>query len=79
MAKLTAKKRKALPKSSFALPGRHYPINDAAHARNALARVAQHGTPEEVAKVRAAVRKRYKKIAVAGKRPTEKMSAKSGY
>ena len=36
-----------------------YPINDPNHARNALARVAQHGSPAEQAKVRAAVHRRY--------------------
>jgi hypothetical protein len=56
---LTTKARKALPASSFALAGRRYPIEDEAHARNALARVSQYGSPEEKAKVRAAVRRRY--------------------
>ena len=60
MAKLTSKKRKALKSSSFAEPGaRKYPINDASHARNALARVSQHGTPEEKVKVRAAVKRKF--------------------
>lgn len=60
MAELSGKKRKALPKKSFAIPGeRKYPINDPAHAQNALARVAQHGTPAEQKKVKAAVRKKY--------------------
>lgn len=63
MAKLTGKKRKALPKKSFAVPAkRAYPINDANHARNALARVSQHGTPAEKAKVRAAVKRKYPNI-----------------
>jgi hypothetical protein len=48
MAKLNAKARQALPKSDFARPGKgtgkkgagggSYPIPDASHARNALAR-----------------------------------------
>ena len=61
MAKtLTAKARKKLGKKSFALPGkRKYPIPDKAHARNALARVAQNGSPAEKKKVRAAVVKRF--------------------
>jgi hypothetical protein len=59
MAKLTSKGRNALAKSSFALPGRRYPIEDANHARNALARVAQHGTPSEKSRVRAAVKRKY--------------------
>jgi hypothetical protein len=42
MAKLTAKKRKRLPKSSFGLPGsRKYPMPDKSHAANAKARAAQ--------------------------------------
>jgi hypothetical protein len=60
MAKLTSKKRKSLPTSSFAVPGRRaYPIEDASHARNALARVSQHGTPAEKTRVRGAVKRRY--------------------
>ena len=44
------KERKKLSTKSFAFPGkRKYPIPDKAHARNALARVAQNGTPAEVA------------------------------
>jgi hypothetical protein len=42
MAKLKAKQRNKLKKSSFGLPGaRKYPINDKAHARNAKARASQ--------------------------------------
>lgn len=60
MAKLTAAKRNKLPTSSFAIKSdRSYPINDPSHARNALARVSQFGSPEEKAKVRAAVANRY--------------------
>lgn len=59
MAKLTAKKRNALPKTSFALPGRRYPVEDKAHARNALARVAQHGSPAEKARVKAKVHEKF--------------------
>jgi hypothetical protein len=60
---LSSKERKKLSKGSFALPGkRKYPIPDKAHARNALARVAQHGTPAEQKKVKAAVKKRYPSI-----------------
>jgi hypothetical protein len=60
MATLKAKKRKSMPKTAFALKGaKKYPIHDKSHARNALARVAQHGTPAEQKRVRAAVTKRY--------------------
>jgi hypothetical protein len=59
MAKLTTRGRKRLKKTSFALPGRRYPIHDRAHARNALARVAQSGSASEKKRVRAAVHRRY--------------------
>lgn len=36
-----------------------YPIEDANHARMALAMVSMHGTPEMKAKVRAAVRRKF--------------------
>lgn len=41
MAKLTTKKRNALPKSDFAGANRSYPVNDKAHARNAKARASE--------------------------------------
>lgn len=57
---LKAKQRNALPASDFAEPGqRKYPINDTSHARNALARAAQHASPAEAAKIRAKVHKKY--------------------
>jgi hypothetical protein len=69
MAKLTAKRRRSMPRSDFALPGAgsgpkgagpgSYPINDPSHARAALSRVAQHGTMSEKARVRAAVLAKY--------------------
>jgi len=62
MAKLTSAKRGKLKSSSFALPGRKYPIEDANHARNALARVSQYGTPSQKAEVRSKVHARYPSI-----------------
>jgi hypothetical protein len=59
MAPLTTKTRNALPTKSFAGPDRSYPIQDASHARNALARVSQHGTPALKAQVRAKVARKY--------------------
>jgi len=66
---LSAKERQSLPKSSFALPGKgkgpkgagagSYPIPDASHARNALARVSQHGSPAQKAQVRAKVHAKF--------------------
>ena len=62
MAPLTTKSRNKLPAKSFAGPDRSYPINDPSHARNALARVSQHGSPELKAKVRAKVHAKYPSI-----------------
>ncbi len=67
MAKLTTKKRKKLPAKSFVFPkARKFPIEDKAHARDALSRAAAKGGSVE-AKVRAAVKKKYPSI---GKRKT---------
>jgi hypothetical protein len=67
MADLSTKKRKQLPKSDFAIPSKapgpgSYPIPDLAHARNALARVAQHGTPAEQKQVKAAVYRKFPQL-----------------
>ena len=70
---LSAEDRADLPKKDFALRGKaddaeekkesgNYPIPDESHARFALAMVSKHGTPEEKAKVRAAVHKKYPSI-----------------
>lgn len=62
MAKLTTKERKKIPKKDFALKGGKYPIEDKSHARNALARVAQHGTPAQKKEVKEKVHKKYPSI-----------------
>lgn len=75
MARLTTKARKALPRSSFALPGKRsksggkggYPIQDKSHARNALSRVSQFGSSAQKAQVRAAVHAKYPAIGRKGK------------
>ena len=69
---LSAQERRALPDSDFALPGKgegpegkqagSYPIPDEKHARSALSLVSQHGTSEEKAKVRAAVKRKFPDI-----------------
>ena len=66
---LSAADRRSLPDSDFALPGKgegpkgkqagSYPIPDESHARSALSMVAQHGSSEEKAKVRAAVKRKF--------------------
>lgn len=65
MARLTAAERNSLPDSAFAGPGRTYPVEDASHARNALARVSEFAPLAEKAKVRAKVGKKYPTIAIA--------------
>jgi hypothetical protein len=80
MARLAAKRRKALPKSSFAYPReRKYPIHDKAHARNALSRAAQKGTYGTYAHVRAAVARKFPSIGKSGtKRKTKTKSRRRG-
>jgi len=68
---LDANARKHIAPEDFALPGRRFPIHDEAHARNALARVSQNGTPAEKKRVKEAVHKKYpdmgaKKMACGG-------------
>jgi len=63
LAVLTIKARNKLPSSAFVYPSeKRYPIHDIAHARNALARVAQNGTTEEQSKVRAAVYREFPEL-----------------
>ena len=57
--KLTAAQRNKIPGKEFAGPDRSYPIENESHARNALARVSQFGTPSLKARVRAKVRAKY--------------------
>ena len=63
--KLTTKGRNRIAEGNFALPGRRYPIHDASHARNALSRVSQHGTPSEKQRVRRKVAQKYPGIDMA--------------
>jgi hypothetical protein len=52
-----------LPADQFAIPNRRkYPIYDESHARNALARVSQHGTEQEKREVCEAVAENYPEI-----------------
>lgn len=64
--KLTSAGRKRVAKKNFALPKTKgkagkgsYPIHDISHARNALSRVSQFGSPAEQAAVRAKVYAKY--------------------
>lgn len=61
--KLTSKQRNGLATSTFAIPSkRKYPIPDKAHARNALARVAAFGSPQEKKQVKAAIKRKFPEI-----------------
>jgi hypothetical protein len=63
MSKLTAAERNALPDSAFAEPSlRKYPMNDANHARNALARVSQFGSSQEKSEVKTKARSGFPSI-----------------
>ena len=65
---LSYKERQDMSSSQFALPGKgsgpegkqggSYPIPDESHARNALARVSQHGSESEKAKVRSSCKEK---------------------
>ena len=69
MAKLTTAARNKIPSSEFAGPDRSYPIEDKAHARNALARASQHTSPALKAKIQAKVHRKYPEI---GKKSSSK-------
>jgi hypothetical protein len=61
--RISAAKRRSLPKSDFADPKhRKYPDDTKGRARNALARAAQNASPALQAKVRAKVRRDYPSI-----------------
>lgn len=51
MAKLTAKKRKAIPESEFGMPKeRKYPMPDKSHAANAKARASEMENKGKISK-----------------------------
>lgn len=84
MARLTAAKRKKLPTSEFALPGkRAYPIDTPNRARNALSRSSQFASPSEQATIKRKVHSEYPGIAVSGMRGSNSSmhssSRNSGY
>ena len=80
---LTMKGREQIKEKNFAIPkgdgpgetGK-YPIHDTRHAKNALTRVEQYGTPGEKAKVYAAVAKKYPGLSRESSVPEVKEKAK---
>jgi hypothetical protein len=76
VAKLTTKKRKSLSSKSFVFPkSRKFPIEDKAHARDALSRAAHKGGSVEE-KVKAAVHKKYPGIGKKSSAPKSKAAPK---
>ncbi len=66
MAKLTAKDRRELDPSQFALPPDEYPIPDKGHAKAALSEIVQHGSPKEISEVRRKVKEKFPSMQVKG-------------
>lgn len=63
MTALTTKRRNALSKGEFVFPGeRAYPIDTEARARNALARGSQYESGDRLAKIHAAVKRKFPQI-----------------
>lgn len=63
MTVLSAKMRKAMPMSDFAMPGRRFPISDKNHARMAIsgatrAQRAGNITPNQAAQIKAKARRK---------------------
>ena len=66
MAKLTAKQRKKLPSSSFAGPGRSFPMNDKTHAQKAV-QMEKFASPATRKKINARAAKMGVKVSKKGK------------
>jgi hypothetical protein len=65
MARLTSDKRKSMPKSQFAGPGKSFPVNDDTHARLAISGAtrsqrAGNISSAEAAKIKAKARAKLK-------------------
>jgi len=63
VSKLSPTARSKLSAKTFALPGRRFPLPDASHARNALAR-AHYASPSEQATIKRKVKARFPSIDV---------------
>jgi hypothetical protein len=59
MAKLSAAQRRKLPAKDFALGKGKEPINDRSHAEAALTMGMRNKSPEQKARIRAAVHRKY--------------------
>ena len=77
MAKLDAAKRRKLPAKDFALGKGRYPINDPGHAKSALARISEYGSPSEKKEVEEKVRKKYPGMTIKGASSPSQKKAKA--
>jgi hypothetical protein len=72
MARLTYKQRKKMPSDEFAVPSKRkggkggYPIEDKGHARAALQRASEFGSPAVKAEVKRKVKKKFPSMKVSG-------------
>ena len=74
---LTEHAREEIKPKNFAIPkGKHYPIENETHARNAIARVDQFGSPSEKNQVYSAVAKKYPGLAARSSVPAVKAKEK---
>ena len=78
MAQLQAGQRQQIKGKNFAIPGKEkYPIHDVQHARNALVRVRQFGSPGEKSRVYSAVSKKYPALATRSEVVPQKLQRKA--
>lgn len=75
---LDANARKHIKPKNFAGPDKSYPIENAAHARDALSRVSANGSPEEKAEVRRKVHAKYPGIGKTEENPDAAADADLG-
>ena len=86
MARLTAKRRRDLPASEFALPGKGeglggkgsgaYPIDTPGRARSALSRGAANASPAEQATIKRKVHAKYHGIKIGDESSAESRTAR---
>ena len=78
-AELTEAARERIKPKNFALPKqRKYPIHDLPHARNALARAAQHASPSQEALIRRRVYEKFPGLKERAKEASVKISTDIG-
>lgn len=75
--KLSAEERSKLKAGDFALPKeRAFPMHTVEHARDSLSRSGQDSAPDERAKVKAAIHKRYPQLSRGAVDPNDQPAKK---